>query len=89
MYKRRNLRYSVTVLAYLIIASLVLAACSAGGASNQEPTPTPLPTPQAASKPTYPVQRGDIQAQVQFSARIIPAIEEELYFRASGRVRKV
>lgn len=84
---RRKLLSFFTLLA---LASLVLAtACTAGGAASQEPTPTPLPTPVAASKPTFPVQKGDITAQVQFSARVIPAVEEELFFRADGRVRRV
>jgi membrane fusion protein, macrolide-specific efflux system len=76
---------------WLALTSLLLAtACSGGRAtSNEQPTPTPLPTPVAASKPTYKVQRGDILAQVQFSARIIPSVQEELFFRDNGRVRKV
>lgn len=85
---RRSLLSFFNVFA---LASLLLVtACSGGGAArNEEPTPTPLPTPMAASRPTYKVQRGDILAQVQFSARVMPAVQEELFFRASGRVRKV
>lgn len=85
---RRTLLSFFNVLA---LASLLLVtACSGGGASRkEEPTPTPLPTPMAAAKPTYKVQRGDILAQVQFSARVMPAVQEELFFRTSGRVRKV
>jgi membrane fusion protein, macrolide-specific efflux system len=76
---------------WLALAGLLFAtACTGGGAaSKDQPTPTPLPTPVAASKPTYKVQRGDILAQIQFSARIIPSVQEELFFRANGRVRNV
>lgn len=84
---RRN---HLSIFTWVALIILILAtACSGGGAAKTQPTPTPLPTPAAASKPTYPVQRGDITAQVQFSARIIPAVEEELFFRADGRVRNV
>ena len=84
---RRSL---LSFFSLLALASLMLAtACSGGGAAKEQPTPTPLPTPAAATIPTSNVQRGDISAQVQFSARIIPSVQEELFFRADGRVRKV
>jgi len=73
------------------LAALLLATACGGNTAgrNEEATPTPLPTPMAAAKPTYQVQRGDILAQVQFSARVMPAVQEELFFRSSGRVRNV
>jgi RND family efflux transporter MFP subunit len=84
---RRNL---LSILVLLALASLGAAAgCSAGASAQAQATPTPYPTPVQASKPTFPVQRGDITAQVQFSARIIPAVQEELFFRTDGRIRKV
>lgn len=83
---RRSL---LSFFSLLALASLLFTAACTGGTANEQPTPTPLPTPAAASKPTYTVKRGDITAQVQFSARIMPAIEEELFFRADGRVRNV
>lgn len=83
---RRSL-FSIPSL--LVLAILLFTSACSGGASREQPTPTPLPTPAAASKQTYTVKRGDITSQVQFSARIIPAVEEELYFRADGRVRTV
>ncbi len=83
-------RTSFSFFSLLALASILLAsACSGNPAAKEQPTPTPLPTPVAASKPTYKVQKGDVTSQVQFSARIIPAIQEELFFRTSGRVRKV
>ena len=83
-------RTSLRFFSLLASSSILLAsACSGNSAAKEQPTPTPLPTPVAASKPTYKVQKGDVTSQVQFSARIIPAIQEELFFRTSGRVRKV
>jgi len=74
----------------LALASLTLAtACAGGAAANEQPTPTPLPTAVTSSKPTFTVTKGDITAQIQFSARVIPSIQEELFFRTDGRVRKV
>lgn len=76
---------------WLALAGLLfLTACSGGTAANNvQATPTPLPTPVAASKPVFTVQRGDLTAQVQFSARIVPVVQEELFFRTDGRVRNV
>lgn len=83
-------RTLLSFFSWLALASLMLAtACSSSGAVKEQPTPTPLPTPATASKPTYKVQKGDVTAQVQFSARVMPVVQEELFFRADGRVRKV
>jgi RND family efflux transporter MFP subunit len=83
-------RIHLSFFTWIALTSLILAtACSSGNAAKAQPTPTPLPTPAAANKPTYTVKRGDVVAQVQFSARIIPAVQEELFFRVDGRVRKV
>jgi multidrug efflux pump subunit AcrA (membrane-fusion protein) len=40
-------------------------------------------------KPTYTVQRGELVSQLEFSGRISPEVEEDLFFRADGRVRTV
>ncbi len=83
-------RILISTTKFFALAVLIFtSACSGGTAANTAPTPTPLPTPVAASKPTYTVARGDILAQEQFNARVMPAVEEELFFRASGRVRNV
>lgn len=58
-------------------------------AAAEAPTPTPIPTPVVPVKPTYKVQRGEIVDEITFSGRISPVVEEELFFRASGRVRAV
>lgn len=74
----------------LVLTGLLLAACSGNGTpAGTRPTPTPLPIQPAAAKPVYTVARGDVTAQLQFTARVIPAVQEGLFFRADGRVRKV
>lgn len=76
------------ILSGLALAGLLFsAACS--GASQSEATPTAIPTPMVASKPTYPVQRGDIVSQLEFSGRVVPAVEEALFFHSDGRVRTI
>ena len=80
---RRNLFLLLTLLG-LIAAS----ACSTPNAAQEQATATPLPT-IASAKATFTVQRGDILSQEQFSARVIPMIQEQLSFRADGRVRRL
>jgi macrolide-specific efflux system membrane fusion protein len=79
----------------VMLASLTLytsmalfAGCSQAG-TREPPTPTPLPTPVIPINPTYEVQRGEVVLQLQFTARVSPAIEQELFFRTTGRVRNV
>jgi membrane fusion protein, macrolide-specific efflux system len=68
----------------------LLAGCSPSKSSKVlSATPTPLPTLAVASKPTYKVERGEIIDQVIFDGRIVPVKQQELYFKISGRVRKV
>ncbi|GAB4445384.1 MAG: efflux RND transporter periplasmic adaptor subunit [Anaerolineae bacterium] len=71
----------------LIAAVLLLTAC--GAASEEAPTPTALPRPVEAIKPTYEVQQGDITVVLQFTGRITPVREADLSFHTSGTVRNV
>jgi RND family efflux transporter MFP subunit len=81
-------------LAVLCLVSL-LAGCSLLPSSRQRTTqgrtatPTPLPTPVVPVDPTYTVQRGQVVRQMVFSGRVAPVNEQELFFRAAGRVRQV
>jgi RND family efflux transporter MFP subunit len=74
-----------------IIFLLFSAACSGNNpvVSGKDATPTPIPTPMVASKPTYAVQRGDIVSELAFNGRVVPALEEPLFFRTDGRIRTV
>lgn len=83
------------LLTLLTLAATVFSGCSLLPASRAEraaadaPTPTPIPTPIVPVKPTYTVKRGEIVDEITFSGRISPVVEEELFFRAAGRVRSV
>ena len=70
----------------LLLAALVaVVGCTSGGPSEaDEATPTPIPTPIVPTKPTYEVQRGEVVKTIQFTGRIAPVVEEQLFFRASG-----
>jgi multidrug efflux pump subunit AcrA (membrane-fusion protein) len=72
-----------------LIAALMTVACNQQQTEQEPPTPTPVPTPIIPTKPTYKVQKGDVVRQVQFTGRIGPVKEVELFFKISGRVRNV
>ncbi|MFO7697285.1 MAG: efflux RND transporter periplasmic adaptor subunit, partial [Anaerolineae bacterium] len=83
-------RTRVVMAVLLAVAILATGGCTGLSTSDkEEPTPTPLPPPEVAERPTYTVQRGDVVDTVTFNGRVSPTIEEELYFRANGRVLNV
>jgi len=67
----------------------LLPAGRSDTAASEAPTPTPIPTAIVPTKPTYTVQVGEVVDELTFSGRISPILEEELFFRAAGRVRAV
>ena len=71
-----------------IFVLLLLAACSANNSST-EPEPTPLPTPVVAEKPTYTVQRGPVTKSLEYTGRVAPVNQQDLFFRTDGFVRNV
>jgi multidrug efflux pump subunit AcrA (membrane-fusion protein) len=87
LYKMK--RTTAPVVLALVVA-LFAVGCSQQQAAEQEPpTPTPIPTPIVPTKPTYKVQRGEVIRQVQFTGRVGPVKETELFFKVNGRVRVV
>lgn len=70
-----------------IILFVLLAACSAIG--RESPTPTPLPALASTEKVIFSVERGPIVAQRDFYAEVVPAQQEELFFRASGFIARL
>jgi multidrug efflux pump subunit AcrA (membrane-fusion protein) len=72
-----------------------MAACSPGAENvpPQEaqavPTSTPFPTAPAVARPTYVVQRGDVQEIFEFTGRWLPRDQSSLAFEINGQVRRV
>ena len=86
MFSRHHL-VRLALLAMIVVTS---AGCSAvTSSSKNDPTSTPIPPPPIPEKPTYNVQRGLVVDSLSFTGRVAPAIEEELFFRTSGRVKTV
>ena len=73
----------------LLLGALLLAAGCSQASSNEVATPTAIPTPVIPTKPTYEVQRGEVVKEFQFTARVSPALQADVFFRTSGRVRNV
>jgi len=74
---------SITLLLVTLIA---VSGCMGASSRGEEATPTPIPTPIVPAKPTYEVRRGEVVKTLEFTGRIAPVIEEELFFRTSGYV---
>ncbi len=72
----------------VVVAALLMSACAAQPA-QELPTPTPLPTPIIPTKPTYQVQTGEVVRKLEFTGRVVPVIQESLFFKANGRVDNV
>jgi membrane fusion protein, macrolide-specific efflux system len=76
----------------LLIAGLFIlsfAACTGASANTTQATPTAIPLPVIAQKPTYKVQRGEMTSELIFTGRIAPVDKQELAFAAAGRVAKI
>jgi HlyD family secretion protein len=72
----------------IVIFALALAACTAGSQGG-EATPTPVPTPVVAQKPTYTVQKGTVVRSLRLQGRVAPVQQQDLYFRTDGFVQEV
>lgn len=69
------------------LAVSMLSACS--GANSSQPTPTPLPQVEEASKILFTVERGAITSQRTVAGEIVPAQQNELFFRTGGYISQV
>jgi HlyD family secretion protein len=65
---------------------ILLASCSGTGTKS---TPTLVPTPVTAEKPTYSVQRGVVTRTAQLNGRVTPMQQQDLFFRSDGFVKEV
>ncbi|MBK8902936.1 MAG: efflux RND transporter periplasmic adaptor subunit [Anaerolineaceae bacterium] len=68
---------------------LLLFACGTGETADLGPTPTPLPTPIVPEKPTYVVEQGTVVNSLQFTGRVSPVQEQDLFFKSDGFVDQV
>ena len=71
---------------FLLLVLLVVGGGCIQQAPESQPTPTPIPTPVI---PTQQVRRGDIAEVLQVLGRVVPARQEDLYFRVGGRLQRV
>lgn len=86
-----------TLLAPLLCLTLITACTPAdqadvdNAAPGQQvaPTSTPIPTAPAVARPTYLVQRGDVQEILEFSGRWQPRDQMALSFEIPGTIRQV
>ncbi len=84
----------ISLFSFVVLMSMVmgLGACSLGSqgsSGDSQPTPTPIPTSIVPTNPTYQVQSGEVIRLLQFSGRVAPVLEEQLFFRTNGYVDKV
>jgi RND family efflux transporter MFP subunit len=86
----------ITLPLVLLLALLVFSGCSLLPATGRQqtvleqgPTPTPIPTPIVPTKPTYKVQLGEVVKKIEFTGRVAPVQEQELFFRTAGWIRNV
>lgn len=90
MLKSRIFNSITLAFSILLVAGCaLLPSTRTQQAANEPPTPTPIPTSPIPAKPTYKVQKGEVVKEMTFSGRISPVNEEDLFFRAGGRVRSV
>ncbi len=89
MIKRVAYRVVMLVVSAAALGCALLPIGCSLGQSQEEPTPTPIPTPIVPTKPTYEVKRGEVVKEVEFSGRIAPVVQEELFFRTTGYVDTV
>ena len=89
---KNPLRITYQVLCYFVLI-LFLGSCvnspDEPRREDEADQPTPIPTTTVPLQPTYDVQRGEVILQLEFSARIVPAVEEVLTFTIGGQVGEV
>jgi len=73
----------------LLVVLIAVTGCGQAATPQANATPTPIPTPIVPSKPTYEVKRGQVVKLAQFTGRIAPVLEEDLFFRTGGYVDRV
>jgi multidrug efflux pump subunit AcrA (membrane-fusion protein) len=71
----------------MVVLAMLLSACgSLGGA---QPTPTPLPPLVSYERGVFTVEKGSIVSEKDLLGEIVPARQDQLFFRASGFVTRL
>lgn len=71
----------------MVVVAMLLSACgSLGGA---QPTPTPLPPLVSYERGVFTVEKGSIVSEKDLLGEIVPARQDQLFFRASGFVTRL
>lgn len=77
----------------LFLVMCLSAACATESSTTapvaQQATSTPIPTAPAVARPTYTVQRGNVEEVLVFTGRWLPRDQVALSFEVSGVTRQV
>ncbi len=76
------------VFAFLTAMVTLFSAC-APNSSNRGATPTPVPTLVKYEPSMFTVQRGALISQKSISGEVVPANQDNLFFRTSGMVSRL
>jgi multidrug efflux pump subunit AcrA (membrane-fusion protein) len=87
-------RRSVLFLVSLVLLGAMLAGCRLGRRAEPPPMPADLSQRFAASAVVEPlstvaVKRGEVVQQMLYSGQVVPARQENLFFRRAGQVSHV
>ncbi|MHB1356242.1 MAG: efflux RND transporter periplasmic adaptor subunit, partial [Anaerolineae bacterium] len=83
-------RFRLIFVVVLTAIMLVISGCTGSGStSTNNEDPTAIPVPPVPEKPTYTVKLGTIVDSLNFTGRVSPSVQKELFFRTSGRVKQV
>jgi len=82
-------RIAIACMLGLSLIFFVACGLSGEGGSSAQATPTPLPTPVVPDKPVYAVEQGTVVKTLEFTGRVSPVLEQELFFKTDGFVGEV
>jgi HlyD family secretion protein len=82
MYQKK-----ISIPIYLALLALLVSACAPS--RSGKPTPTPVPPVVAYENAIFTVERGPIISETSVMGEVVPAKQEELFFRTSGYVTRV
>ena len=74
-------------LSVMVVLAFILSACGAG--ANSQATPTPLPPLVSYEKGIFPVELGSIISEKDLLGEIVPARQDQLFFRSSGFITRL